>query len=112
MKTFPYLSCRKGIFHFRRVVPLDLRNILLKREILVSLRMSDVKAARKIAVEMADSLDSLFRSIRSGKRLLSMAVPTKHNLIKGFSFKLLTFLSFVSLLVIYFGEIFALIMVY
>ena len=73
MKTFPYLSCRKGIFHFRRVVPLDLRNILLKREILVSLRTSDVKAARKIAVEMADSLDSLFRSIRSGKRLLSMA---------------------------------------
>ena len=73
MKTFPYLSCKKGIFHFRRVVPLDLRNILLKREILVSLRTSDVKAARKIAVEMADSLDSLFRSIRSGKRLLSMA---------------------------------------
>ena len=37
------------------------------------MRTSDVKAARKIAVEMADSLDSLFRSIRSGKRLLSMA---------------------------------------
>ena len=37
------------------------------------MRTSDVKAARKIAVEMADNLDSLFRSIRSGNRLLSMA---------------------------------------
>ena len=73
MKAYPYLICRKGTFHFRKIVPLDLRTILGQREVIRSLATTDIKIARKAAIEMADKLDELFSKIRNGAKLLSSA---------------------------------------
>jgi hypothetical protein len=73
MKAYPYLVCRKGTFHFRKIVPVDLRTILGQREVIRSLATTDIKAARKAAMEMADKLDELFSKIRNGAKLLSSA---------------------------------------
>ena len=58
MNTFPYLICRYGVFYFRRVVPLNLRSILGKFEVVRSLETKNIKTARKAALEMAETLDS------------------------------------------------------
>ena len=58
MNTFPYLICRYGVFCFRRVVPLNLRSILGKFEVVRSLETKNIKTARKAALEMAETLDS------------------------------------------------------
>ncbi len=59
MNTFPYLIYRNGVFYFRRVVPLNLRSILGKSEMVLSLKTKDIKTARKAALEMSETLDSL-----------------------------------------------------
>ena len=71
MKTYPYLLCRKGSYYFRRATPKDLLYFIGQREIIKSLATTDVRLARKVALEMSDQLDELFSKIRNGKTLLS-----------------------------------------
>ena len=70
MKTIPYLTCRGGFFYFRRVVPLNIRFFVGRREIIRSLGTHDLKVARKAVIEMADELDKLFSKIQMGADLL------------------------------------------
>ena len=71
MKTYPYLLCRKGIYYFRKATPKDLLYFIGQREIIKSLATTDVRLARKVALEMSDQLDELFSRIRNGRKLLS-----------------------------------------
>ena len=71
MKTYPYLLCRKGIYYFRRATPKDLLYFIGQREIIKTLGTTDVRVARKAALEMSEQLDELFEKIRNGKKLLS-----------------------------------------
>ena len=73
MKVYPYLVHRKGIFNFRKVVPLDLKTILGQREVIRSLATTDIKIGRKASIGMADKLDELFSKIRNGAKLVSSA---------------------------------------
>ena len=71
MKTYPYLLCRKGIYYFRKATPKDLLYFIGQREINKTLGTTDVRVARKAALEMSEQLDELFAKIRNGKKLLS-----------------------------------------
>lgn len=71
MKTYPYLLCRKGIYYFRKATPKDLLYFIGQREIIKTLGTTDVRVARKAALEMSEQLDELFAKIRNGKKLLS-----------------------------------------
>ena len=71
MKTYPYLLCRKNIYYFRRATPKDLLYFIGQREIIKTLGTTDVRVARKAALEMSEQLDELFVKIRNGKKLLS-----------------------------------------
>ncbi len=71
MNTIPYLTNRQGIYYFRRIVPIELRTIIGRREIIRSLATHDLKTARKAVIEMADNLDELFTKIQSGITLLT-----------------------------------------
>ena len=71
MNTYPYLHCRKGIYYFRRATPKDLLYFIGQREITKTLGTTDIRVARKAALEMSEQLDELFIKIRNGKKLLS-----------------------------------------
>ncbi len=71
MKNFPYLLRRNGIYYFRRAIPNDLRYVLGRAEITKSLRTTDLKIARKLAITMSEELDNVFSKIRDGIELLS-----------------------------------------
>jgi integrase len=71
LKTYPYLLSRKGIYYFRKATPRDLLYFIGQREIIKTLGTTDVKVARKAALEMSEQLDELFAKIRNGKKLLS-----------------------------------------
>ena len=71
MNTYPYLINRNGVFYFRRIIPISLRSILGRLEVIRSLRTPDIRTARKAVLRMSERLDELFAKIRSGERLLS-----------------------------------------
>ena len=43
MKPIQFLTNRNGVYYFRRVVPISLRSILNRREIVLTLKTSDFK---------------------------------------------------------------------
>jgi hypothetical protein len=71
LKAYPYVLCRKGIYYFREATPKDLLYFIGQREIIKTLGTTDVRVARKAALEMSELLDELFTKIRNGKKLLS-----------------------------------------
>jgi hypothetical protein len=71
LTTYPYVLCRKGIYYFRKATPKDLLYFIGQREIIKTLGTTDVRVARKAALEMSELLDELFTKIRNGKKLLS-----------------------------------------
>jgi len=71
LKTYPYLLCRQGTYYFRRTTPKDLLYFIGQKEIIKTLGTSDIRTARKAALEMSEQLEELFEKIRNGKKLLS-----------------------------------------
>ena len=73
----PYLAKRGSVYYFRLIVPDDLRVVLSKREIMLSLRTKDREQAKQlIPVEIIKS-DALFAAAR--KQLRPEAVNRRAN---------------------------------
>jgi hypothetical protein len=71
LNIIPYLACRGGVYYFRRVMPLNIRFFVGRREIIRSLGAHNLKVARKLVIEMVDELDKLFSKIQIGIEPLS-----------------------------------------
>jgi hypothetical protein len=67
MRIPSYIQCnRHGIFYFRRGVPISLRGIIGKREIIYSLRTREPHNAVNSARIIATRVDQLFYEVRMG----------------------------------------------
>ena len=73
------MLCRKGIYYFRKATPKDLLYFIGQREIIKTLGTTDVRVARKAALEMSEQLDELFAKIKNGKKLLNDNLHTSRN---------------------------------
>lgn len=71
MKSIQFLTNRNGTYYFRRVVPISLRSILERREIVLSLKTDDFKDACMATLEMSKELDGLFDRLRQGVGLIT-----------------------------------------
>ena len=71
MKPIQFLTNRNGVYYFRRVVPISLRSILNRREIVLTLKTSDFKDACMAALEMSKELDGLFNRLKQGVELIT-----------------------------------------
>ena len=71
MKSIQFLTNRNGSYYFRRVVPISLRSILERREIVLSLKTDDFKDACMATLEMSKELDGLFDRLRQGVGLIT-----------------------------------------
>ena|GEM_PF-2550212 len=61
-----YLAKRGSVYYFRRIVPDDLRAVLGKREIMLSLRTKDREDAKRLIPKEIIKSDALFASARKG----------------------------------------------
>jgi len=69
MRIPSYIQCnRYGIFYFRRGVPISLRGIVGKREIICSLRTREPHSAVNSARIIAIQIDQLFNEARMGNK--------------------------------------------
>ncbi|MGO8847393.1 MAG: DUF6538 domain-containing protein [Methylocella sp.] len=59
-----FLQLRGSIYWFRRAVPVELREIIGKREVMFSLKTSDLRAAKRVAALEAVRADDLFENAR------------------------------------------------
>ncbi len=71
MKPIQFLTNRNGVYYFRRLVPISLRSILNRREIVLTLKTSDFKDACMAALEMSKELDGLFNRLKQGVELIT-----------------------------------------
>ena len=73
MKSIQFLTNRNGTYYFRRSVPVSLRFILNRREIVLTLKTTDFKDACMAALEMSKELDALFDRLKKGAELITPA---------------------------------------
>lgn len=71
MRPIQFLINRNGVYYFRRVVPISLRSILNRREIVLTLKTSDFKDACMAALGMSKELDALFSRLKQGVELIT-----------------------------------------
>ena len=71
MKSIQFLNNRNGTYYFRRVVPISLRSILERREIVLSLKTDDFKDACMATLEMSKEFDGLFDRLKQGVGLIT-----------------------------------------
>ncbi|WP_322789499.1 DUF6538 domain-containing protein, partial [Pararhodospirillum oryzae] len=69
MRTLPHVVRRGSIFHFRRVVPRDLRPLLQRTELVRSLETADVSAAKRRSRRLYLLSDALFETVRADQML-------------------------------------------
>lgn len=77
MKPIQFLTNRNGVYYFRRVVPISLRSILKRREIVLTLKTDDFKDACMATLEMSKELDGLFDRLKQGVGLIT---PTEQDI--------------------------------
>ena len=71
MRPIQFLINRNGVYYFRRLVPISLRSILNRREIVLTLKTSDFKDACMAALGMSKELDALFSRLKQGVELIT-----------------------------------------
>ena len=85
MRNYALLQKRPTGYYFRQIVPLDLREIVGKREIVKSLHTKDIKEASRKHQALALEYDNLFQNIRHNatERLITLdiQIPTSSNLL-------------------------------
>jgi hypothetical protein len=69
----PYKHRRTGVYYYRRVVPDDLRPIIGKGEVHVSLRTKDPREAARRCPEVAGRVDAEFIAARRGSNTEDLA---------------------------------------
>ena len=79
-----HLICRSGHYYYRVVVPVDLRSIFPTSEVKKSLKTTDPKTAKALAIAMEYKVQQTFALIRGGmlpadqvQGLISDMFPTK-----------------------------------
>lgn len=63
-----YLLKQANIFHFRIMIPPDIRPLLGKRELRISLRIANKKRAQVLSRKLAPCIQALFMRLRNSKR--------------------------------------------